>query len=63
MTHHSVDAATLRRAINLLERTWVGVADQDDLFRVIAVLRGALATPLNHDRVAAVIPSAQRVSS
>ena len=63
MTHHSVDAATIRRTLKLLERTWVGVADQDDLFRTVASLRSALATPLNSDRTAAVIPSAQRVSS
>lgn len=63
MTHHAVDSHTIRRTIRLLERTWVGVADQDELFTAIQSLKQALTTPLNNDRNGIVITSAQRVSS
>lgn len=63
MAHHQVDSQTIRYAIHVLERTWVGVADQEELFVALRGLRAALATPLNNDGRSAVIPSAQRVSS
>jgi len=62
MSQHLVSTQELRTAIRLLERTYVGVGDQDDLFATLQAMRTSLSTPLNSDRQPTVLVSRQRVS-
>ncbi len=57
MTQHLLDSQTIVLALKILERTWVGVADQDNLFSTINTLQSALATPLNLAPLPSVISS------
>lgn len=62
MSFHKIDAVSLLTAIHLLERTYVGVGDQDDLFKTLRAMRASLSTPVNSDGSTPVIALSQRVS-
>lgn len=62
MSQHQISTQELRTAIRLLERTYVGVGDQDEFFAVLTALRRALTTPVNTARTSAVVAFPQRVS-
>jgi len=63
MTHHAVDSHTIRRVLRLLEKTYVGIADQEELLESVTRLRRALSTPLDTTTSQPVITSAGSVSS